>query len=32
MMKNWIKVEVKNGMEKVEAQHYHFNLRTKLKV
>lgn len=32
MMKNWIKVEVKNGMEKVEAQHYHFNLRTKLKI
>jgi predicted Holliday junction resolvase-like endonuclease len=25
-------VEVQNGMEKVEAQHYHFNLRTKLKV
>jgi hypothetical protein len=32
MMKNWIKVEVQNGMEKVEAQHYHFNLRTKLKI
>jgi hypothetical protein len=32
MMKNWIKEEVKNGMEKVEAQHYHFNLRTKLKI
>jgi hypothetical protein len=32
MMKNWIKVEVKNGMEKVEAQHYHFNLRIKLKI
>jgi hypothetical protein len=32
MMKNWIKVEVKNGMEKVEAQHYLFNLRTKLKI
>jgi len=32
MMKNWIKQEVQNGMEKVEAQHYHFNLRTKLKI
>jgi hypothetical protein len=32
MMKNWIKVEVQNGMEKVEAQHYLFNLRTKLKI
>jgi hypothetical protein len=32
MMKNWIKVEVQNGMEKVEAQHYHFNLRIKLKI
>ena len=32
MMKNWIREEVQNGMEKVEAQHYHFNLRTKLKI
>jgi len=32
MMKNWIKVEVQNGMEKVEAQHYLSNLRTKLKI
>jgi hypothetical protein len=32
MMKNWIKVEVQNGTEKVEAQHYHFNLRIKLKI
>ena len=32
MMKNWIKEEVQNGMEKAEAKHYHFNLRTKLKI
>ncbi len=32
MMKNWIKEEVQNGMEKVEAKHYRFNLRTKLKI
>ena len=32
MMKNWIKEDVQTGMEKVEAQHYHFNLRIKLKI
>ena len=32
MMKNWIKVDVQNGMEREEAQHYHFNLRVKLKI
>ena len=32
MMKNWIKEDVQNGMERVEAQHYHFNLRVKLKI
>ena len=32
MMKNWIKEEVQNGMGKAEAVHYHFNLRTKLKI
>jgi hypothetical protein len=32
MMENWIKVEVQNGMDKVEAQHYLFNLRIKLKI
>jgi hypothetical protein len=32
MMKNWIKEEVQNGMGKAEALHYHFNLRTKLKI
>jgi hypothetical protein len=32
MMKNWIKVAFQNGMEKVEAQHYLSNLRTKLKI
>jgi hypothetical protein len=32
MMKNWIKEYVQNGMEKVEAEHYLFNLRIKLKI
>jgi hypothetical protein len=32
MMKNWITQEVQNGMDKVEAKHYHFNLRSKLKI
>jgi len=32
MMENWITQEVQNGMDKTEAKHYHFNLRTKLKL
>jgi len=31
-MKKWVEEEVQNGMDKVEAQHYHFNLRMKLKI
>lgn len=32
MINAWVKDEIQNGMDKVEAKHYHFNLRTKLKV
>jgi uncharacterized protein with ATP-grasp and redox domains len=32
MINEWIKTDVQNGMDKVEAKHYHLNLRTKLKV
>lgn len=31
-MEKWIKHEVENGMDKIEAKHYLFNLRTKLKI
>jgi hypothetical protein len=31
-MKKWVEEEVQNGMDKVDAQHYHFNLRMKLKI
>ncbi|MEY4573175.1 MAG: hypothetical protein RLZ10_2459 [Bacteroidota bacterium] len=32
MINAWINDEVQHGMDKVEVKHYHFNLRTKLKV
>lgn len=31
-MKNWIKIEMQNGIDRLEAKHYLFNLRTKLKI
>ena len=31
-MKNWIKLEIQNGIDRLEAKHHLFNLRTKLKI